>query len=343
MRAVVLHAQGDLRVEERADPEPGAGEVLIRIANGGICGSDLHYFRHGGFGEIRLREPMILGHEISGHVVALGEGVEGSAIGSLVAVNPSTPCGQCRFCTGGQPIHCENMRFLGSAMRMPHVQGGFAEFVVAKAANAVTMPDHVSPARAAFAEPLAVCLHAVGEAPVAGARVLVMGAGPIGMLTVVAARHAGAREIVVSDVLDQPLEFARGLGVDRVVNVATDPQALASDEAHKGQFDVVFEAAGQGGTIEAALKLVRPRGTIVLVGQGATATLPITMIVTKEIMLRGSFRFGREFEQAAALIGSNGIDVTPLLSASYPIDEAGDAFALACDKDKAMKVQLAFT
>ena len=342
MRAVVLHAEHDLRVENRREPEPGPGQVLVRIANGGICGSDLHYFLHGGFGVVRLREPMVLGHEIAGHVATLGEGVAGPKPGTLVAVNPSSPCGHCRFCRAGQPIHCSDMRFLGSAMRTPHVQGGFADYVVCNAENAVAMPEGVGPEKAAFAEPLAVCLHAVGQAPVRGARVLVAGAGPIGLLTVIAARHAGAREIVVTDILDRPLESARAVGADRVVNVAAEPDALDAFHADKGWFDVFFEAAGQARTINAALPAIRPRGTLVLVGQGAQAELPVSTIVGKELVLRGSFRFAEEFALSAELIAAGRVDVSPLLSAVMPVTDAGEAFLLAADKSRAIKVQLTF-
>ena len=200
MRAIVLHEPMDLRVEEREVPSPGAGEVLVRIERGGICGSDLHYFRHGGFGAVRMKEPMILGHEIAGRIEQLGPGVEGPAVGTLVAVNPASPCGACSFCRAGQPIHCSDMHFLGSAMRTPHVQGGFSQHLVCRAENAVPLPSRSNSAAGAFAEPLAVTLHAVGEAPVYGARVLIMGAGPIGILLALAARYAGAREIVVTDI-----------------------------------------------------------------------------------------------------------------------------------------------
>jgi L-idonate 5-dehydrogenase len=342
MRAVVLHAAHDLRLEERPEPAAAPGEVVVRIARGGICGSDLHYYRHGGFGTVRVREPMILGHEIAGRVISQGPGVSSPAIGSLVAVNPSTPCGQCAFCRAGQSVHCTDMRFLGSAMRTPHVQGGFAEYLRCRAENAIQMPDHVMAEQATFAEPLSVCLHAVGEAPVYGARVLITGAGPIGVLTVLAARFAGAREIVVTDVLDEPLAFAGAAGADRTINVASDPEALAAFALNKGHFDVVFEAAGQAATIQGALQVTRPRGTIVLVGQGAMAELPVTTIVTKEMVLRGSFRFDDEFRLAADLIGSGRVDVSPLLSAVLPLQDVSNAFELAGDKSRAMKVQIAF-
>ena len=342
MRAVVLRQPLDLHVEERGTPSPGPGEVLVRITRGGICGSDLHYFRHGGFGTVRMKEPMILGHEIAGCVEALGAGISGPAVGTAVAVNPANPCGVCAFCRAGQPIHCLDMRFLGSAMRTPHVQGGFAEHLVCRAANAVPLPKGSDPAAGAFAEPFAVTLHAVAQAPVYGSRVLIMGAGPIGTLLVLAARFAGAREIVVTDVQDKPLQYATKVGADRTINVATNADAMDFYAADKGYFDVIFEAAGQGATVASALPIIKPRGTLVTVGQGATAELSISMIVTKEIQVKGSFRFDAEFALAVDLIGSGRIDVAPLLSNTLPLAEARKAFELASDKSQSMKVQIAF-
>ena len=137
MRSVVIHAAKDLRIEDRPAETPGPGEVLVRIERGGICGSDLHYFNHGGFGAVRLREPMILGHEVAGRIAALGEGVEDLAVGNLVAVSPSRPCGRCRYCQEGKQNHCLNMRFYGSAMPFPHIQGAFREELVADGGQCV--------------------------------------------------------------------------------------------------------------------------------------------------------------------------------------------------------------
>lgn len=342
MRAIVLHKPMDLRLEERQVPSPGPGEVLVRIERGGICGSDLHYFRHGGFGSVRMKEPMILGHEIAGHVEQLGQGVDGPAVGTAVAVNPASPCGVCSFCRAGQPIHCSDMRFLGSAMRTPHIQGGFSQYLVCRAGNAVPLPAGSDAAAGAFAEPLAVALHAVGQAPVYGSRVLIIGAGPIGTLLVLAARYAGAREVVVTDVHDGPLGYASKAGADRTINVADHGDDMTAYAADKGYFDVIFEAAGQGATVSSALHSIRPRGTVVVVGQGATAEIPVSMIVTKEIDLRGSFRFDHEFALAVDIIGSRRIDVGFLLSNTLPLAQAEQAFQLAGDKSQSMKVQIAF-
>ena len=284
---------------------------------------------------------MTLGHEIAGRIAGLGQGVEGPAVGTVVVVNPANPCGKCSFCLEGQPIHCLDMRFLGSAMRTPHVQGGFADYLVSRAENAVPLRSG-DIAAGAFAEPLAVCLHAVGQAQVYGRRVLVMGAGPIGVLLVAAARFAGAREIVVVDIKDEPLAYAERVGADRAINSARDEHELEAFAAGKGYFDVVFEAAGQGSTLVSALRYARPRATLVTVGQGATAELPVSMIVTKELNLRGSFRFDKEFDLAVELIGESASTCRRSLATRSPVAEADRAFALAGDKSQSMKVQIAF-
>jgi L-idonate 5-dehydrogenase len=342
MKAVVLHAPHDLRIEERERQPLGHGQVRVHLRAGGICGSDLHYYLHGGFGAVRLREPMILGHEVAGIVQEVAQGVTSVKPGDIVAVNPSLSCGVCVFCARGQHNHCLDMRFYGSAMRMPHVQGAFRDSVVCEAVQAVPMPEGTSVNEAAFAEPLAVCLHAVVRAgSMLGQRVLVTGAGPIGILTVAAARVAGAAEIVATDILDGPLEIAHRMGADRTINVASMPDAMSAFEGDKGWFDVMFEAAGSPIPLMAGLKVVRPLGTIVQIGQGAQADIPMSVIVTKEINLIGTFRFGAEFHTAVALIAKRRIDVRPLLTEIIPLRDAKRAFDLAADKSRSMKVQLA--
>jgi L-idonate 5-dehydrogenase len=341
--AAVLHAKGDLRVEAVDLAEPGPGEALVAIGAGGICGSDLHYYLDGGFGTIRVRQPIVLGHEIAGTVAALGAGVTDLPLGARVAVNPSHPCGACEYCARNEPQHCLEMRFFGSAMRMPHVQGGFRRRLVVGARQCVPVGEAVSVAEAAMAEPLAVALHAVAQAgEVKGRRVLITGFGPIGGVVLLAAKHAGAGEITVTEVVEEPLAFARRLGAAAAVNVAADREALAAEEKDKGRFDLAFECSGNPRALAQAIACVRPRGTIVQVGVGGAFDVPMNMVVAKELRLVGSFRFHPEFEQAARLIAARAIDVRPLITATRPLDEAVAAFTLAADRRAAMKVQLSF-
>jgi len=343
MRAAVLHAPRDLRIDQSAAPDVAPGQVRVRVQAGGICGSDLHYYLHGGFGTIRIKEPMVLGHEVAGVVESVAPDVKSVSPGQIVAVNPSQPCHACRYCRMGLQNQCLNMRFYGSAMVFPHVQGGFREFLAVDADRAVPIPQSVSVYEAAFAEPLAVALHAVARAgSLLGKRVLVAGAGPIGSLTVAAARAAGAAEIVVTDLHDAALDSARKVGADRAINMATSSEALGAFEAEKGYFDVMFEAAGSEATLLSGLKVVRARGTIVQIGQGAQASLPMSLLVTKEIDLIGTFRFHSEFALAADCIAHRRIDVRPLLTEVIPLSDAVRAFELAADRTRAMKVQLGF-
>jgi L-idonate 5-dehydrogenase len=343
-RAVVIHAAHDLRVDTVPVDSLGPDDVAVQIERGGICGSDLHYFHAGGFGTVRVREPMVLGHEIAGRVIEAGSAVTRVTPGDRVAVNPSRPCNECRFCRRGMQHHCLDMKFYGSAMRFPHVQGGFREVIVCTQAQAVPVPDHISPEIAAFAEPFAVCLHAMRRAgPIAGRRVLVTGCGPIGALCIIAARHAGAEEIVATDVAAATLAMAARIGADVTLDVAADPSALAPYERDKGQFDIAFEASGNARALQSALAAVGPGGRIVQVGLGGEMTLPVNTIVAKEIELVGTFRFNEEFDWAVSLLSSGRVDVRPLLTETVPFTDAQRGFELASDRSKAMKVQLAFS
>lgn len=344
MRAVVIHAERDLRVEESAVAALDPGAVKVRVRCGGICGSDLHYYQHGGFGTVRVRQPMILGHEVAGEVVEVGSAVTRMRVGQKVAVNPSLPCDQCRFCLEGRQQHCLDMRFFGSAMRMPHVQGAFREMLVCPERQLVPFPDDLPFAAAAFAEPLSVALHAVNQAgALNGRRVLVTGAGPIGALCVLAARWAGAREVVATDILDPPLKAVKKAGADLTVNMRAAPEGLDRFAADKGWFDVAFECSGNAAALASALNVCRPGATIVQVGlAGGEVAVPLNMVVAKEISLRGTFRFHAEFALAVETIARGAIDVVPLLTATVPFADARMAFDLAADRTRSMKVQLAF-
>lgn len=342
MKALFVHAAQDLRLAPCPAGPPVAGEVRLAMLRGGICGSDLHYYSHGGFGSVRLREPMILGHEVAGRVAELGPGVTGLAPGDLVAVSPSRPCGGCAECLRGLPNHCMNMRFYGSAMPFPHIQGAFREELVAQAAQCVRA-EGLDPAQAAMAEPLAVALHAVRRAgEMLGRRALVIGCGPIGVLAIQAARRAGAAEIVAIDIADRALGFARAAGADAALNTAADPDALAPYRAGKGSFDVLFECSGAAPALAAGIAALRPRGVVVQLGLGGDMTLPVQLITAREIELRGSFRFHEEFAVAVELMRKGLVDVRPLLTHSFPLAAFAEAFATATDRSRAMKVQLEF-
>ncbi|MCX4232487.1 L-idonate 5-dehydrogenase [Streptomyces ortus] len=343
MLGCVIHGQGDLRVDELPAPSPGPGEALVAVRYGGVCGSDLHYWRHGGVGDFRLREPMVLGHEIVGTVLAYGAGAgaDGTpAPGTAVAVHPATPCGACPECAAGRRNVCRDTRYLGSAARTPHVQGGFAAHVVVPAAQLRALPAQLPLRRAALAEPLSVALHAVGRAgDVRGKHVLVTGAGPIGCLVVAAAKAAGAARVTATDLLPRALEYAVAAGADATVRAdeASSPDRLP-------EVDAAVEASGVAAGLDTCLRLVRRGGVVVQLGMlppGASA-FPGNLVVSREIDLRGAFRFDGEFDDALALLAREP-RLDHLISAVLPLPEATAAFTLAADRTQSCKVLLTFT
>ncbi len=342
MKTITAFGPKDLRLIDQPDPEPGANQVLVSMESGGICGSDLHYYNHGGFGTVRLKEPMILGHEVAGRIAAMGEDVQGLEIGQLVAVSPSRPCGTCEYCREGARNHCLNMRFYGSAMPFPHIQGAFRERLVADASQCVPA-DGLTSAEAAMAEPLAVVLHAAKQAgDLMGKRVLVTGCGPIGLLAVLVARAAGAIDIVATDVTEFTLAMAKTIGADTVLNVADVPDALAAYAGDKGQIDVHFECSGVAAALASAIPAIRPRGIIVQLGLGGDMTLPVQAMTAKELSLRGSFRFHPEFAAAVKMMQAGRLDVSPLVTHEMPMTQMIEAFEHASDRETAIKVQLKF-
>lgn len=342
MKAVVIHAPKDLRIEDHSVEAPQRGEVQIEMATGGICGSDLHYYNHGGFGAIKLREPMILGHEVAGHIKALGEAVDTLKVGQLVAVSPSRPCQTCKFCLSGMQNQCLNMRFYGSAMPMPHIQGAFRQ-VLNVDASQCAVADGITPGEAAIAEPLAVTLHATRRAGnLVGKSVLVTGCGPIGVLSIMCARRAGADFIVATDLSDFTLAMARAAGADETINMANSSDGLDKFMPDKGTFDVLYECSGAAPALTAGIHVMRPGGTIMQLGLGGDMALPMMALTAKELSLKGSFRFHEEFHTGVSLMQKGLIDVKPLITHTVPIDEAVKGFEIASDRTQAMKAQISF-
>jgi len=340
--ACVVHGARDLRVDVLPEATPARGEIAIDIALGGICGSDLHYYHQGSVGDFHIREPMVLGHEVVGRVAFAGDGVDGLPPGAPVAIHPAAPCDTCAECVSGHRNVCANTRYLGSAARMPHVQGGFSQRIVVPSSQVRVLPTELPLERAVLAEPLSVALHAVRRAgTVAGKRVLVTGAGPIGLLVVAALRHAGAREVIVSDLLDQPLRLAAGVGATATVRADQPEEAWA---AVAEDVDVAIEASGSGAALATCVRRVRRCGTVVLLGllpPGETGFLG-NVVVTREIELKGAFRFDREFDTAITLL-ADGIEVPGVVSHTFGLKRAREAFELAGDRARASKVLLDLT
>ncbi len=341
---LVINAPDDLQLVEQDAGEMGPGQVLVQVGMGGICGSDLHYFHHGGFGTVRIKRPMILGHEVAGTVSAVASDVSRVKPGDRVAVNPSRPCSRCKFCLEGLPNQCLDMRFYGSAMRDPHVEGAFRKLLVCDAVQCEVVAAGVPLDLAALAEPFSVALHGVSRAgPLLGKRVLVSGCGPIGALSIAAACVHGAAEVVAVDVTEQTLTVARAMGAHTTINVAQDKAWVARYSADKGSFDVMLECSGNEQALRAGLEVMRPRGVVVQLGLGGDVSMPQNMVVAKELSICGSFRFHAEFALAVKLINEGRVDLRPMVTRSFPLSQAREAFELASDRQRAMKVLLDFS
>jgi len=343
MKSLKIHGAMDLRIENFPLEELSSNQVEISIATGGICGTDLHYYKHGGFGHIKLKEPMVLGHEVSGHITKLGSNVNNLSIGQLVSVSPSRPCNKCEFCLEGTQNHCNNMKFYGSAMPFPHIQGAFRETLIAESFQCIPA-DGLTPEEAAMAEPLAVCLHAIKQAGnIFGKKVLITGSGPIGTLCVLSARRAGAEEILVTDISDNALKFSNSVGADKVINTAKNYSQIEKFHVGKGFFDIAIECSGSASGINDAIKGLKPKGTLIQLGLGGDILMPLVSVTTKELNLKGSFRFHSEFELAVKMMKKELIDVKPLITHSIPFQNAEKGFKIAInEKENSMKVQLAF-
>jgi len=309
-RLAVLHAPGDVRLEERPVPEPGPREVLVEIAAVGVCGSDVHYFEHGRIGPYVVTSPLVLGHESAGRVAALGPGATRHAVGDRVTLEPGVPCGGCRECRAGRYNLCRDVRFFAT----PPIDGAFARFVVIHEDFAFALPDGVSDDAGALMEPLSVGIWACRKASVtAGDRVLVTGAGPIGLLAMQTALAFGATEVTVTDVSPQRLEIARRTGATRAL--------AAGDDV--GEVDALIECSGHPAALSAGIAALRPAGTAVVVGMGPTeeATVPLSLIQNREIWLTGVFRYANTYPTAIALVSEGRVDLDAIVTGHYDLDD----------------------
>ena len=337
--AVIAYAADDLRVEDVGVPAPAADEAIVRIAFGGICGSDLHYWRHGAAGASILREPMALGHEVSGVVEQAAADGSGPAAGTPVAVHPLTPHGDgVTPWPADRPNLAPASSYLGSAMHLPHTQGAFAQRVALPSRMLHEVPPSLDLRIAALAEPAAVAWHGLARAGAASGRsVAVIGAGPIGQLVASAAQRAGASAVTVTDLHQEPRRIAEGRGIRSLD--ARDAEAISGLHA-----DIVVESSGTVPGLSAAVSAAVRGGTVVMLGLQSAGDIaaPMATAITRELTLTGSFRFADEFDEVIAALADGSLDVTGIVSEVRPVDDAVSAFGAAADPSSSCKVLLDF-
>jgi L-idonate 5-dehydrogenase len=337
--AVVAHAANDLRIDELPLTAPASDEAVIEVQYGGICGSDLHYWLHGAAGESILKAPLVLGHEISGTVVSAAADGTGPGAGTAVAVHPATPGpGAARY-----PVDRPNLSpgctYLGSAARFPHQDGAFSRYVNLPSRMLRTLPAGIDLRTAALIEPASVAWHAVARAgDVAGKTALVIGSGPIGALAVAVLKRAGASRITAVDMHDKPLDIAQAVGADHVIN-AGDAEAIAAVEA-----DFVIESSGNHHGLASAIQGATRGGTVVMVGLLPTGPQPvlISLAITRELELKGSFRFNDEIDDVIAALADGSLHIEPVITHEYPVEQALEAFNVARNSAESGKVLLSF-
>ena len=327
-RAAVMHGTHDVRLEDVPVPEPGKDEVLVEIKAVGVCGSDVHYYEEGRIGSFVVEEPLILGHESMGTVVALGDNASKHEIGDRVTLEPGVPDGTCRECRAGRYNLCPNVRFFAT----PPIDGAFTNYVSINEDFAFSLPDGLSDNAGALMEPLSVGIWACKKGRVtAGDHVLVTGAGPIGLLAMQVAFAQGATEVTLTDVADERLEIARRLGATRTLNVAEEPLVEAGIEA-----DVLIECSGNERALGDGIHCVRPAGIAVVVGMGPNeeTSVPLSFIQTSEIMLTGTFRYANTYPTAIDLAATGKVDLDAMVTSRYGLPDTAEALQ-ASGKDPA--------
>jgi Threonine dehydrogenase and related Zn-dependent dehydrogenases len=323
--SAVLYGIRDIRIEERPEPRPGPGYVVVEVGAVGICGSDVHYYEHGRIGDFVVEEPMVIGHEAAGTIVEVGAGVEPSRVGQLVALEPGVPDFTCDQCLHGRYNLCPNVRFFAT----PPIDGAITRRVAVPAAFAHPAPDGLGVDQAAMAEPVSVGVWACRKADVTvGDRVLVTGAGPIGLFAAQVARGFGAGEVALTDTNAFRLEVARGLGF-----TAFDAAGTVS-----GEYDVLLDCSGAARALADGLRLLAPAGRAVLVGMGAdTVAIEVPVVQNRELTISGIFRYANTYPAALQLIASGQVDVERVITHRFPLTGTDDALTLARRDPRALK------
>nr|AZL95671.1 sorbitol dehydrogenase [Antheraea pernyi] len=327
----LLYKPKDLQLVQTPIPEIDDDEVLLKMDCVGICGSDVHYWQTGACGSFVMKEPMIMGHEASGVVAKIGPKVKNLKVGDRVAIEPGVPCRYCEFCKSGRYHLCPDMRFCAT----PPIHGNLVRYYKHAADFCFKLPDHVSMEEGALLEPLAVGIHACNRGGVtAGHVVLVLGAGPIGLLTMLTAKAFGASKVLITDILQSRLDFARELGADHTLLVTRESNeadlVMKIHELLGGHPDVSFDASGAQATVRLSLLATKSGGVTVLVGMGAPEqTVPLGGAVSREVDIRGLFRYVNDYPTALALVASGKINVKPLVTHHFGIEESLEAYEVA--------------
>jgi len=316
MRAAVLKEPGRIEMEERPIPTPAPGDVLIRVSSVGVCGSDTHYYRHGRVGSFVVEQPLVLGHEAAGTIVGVGEGVDPSRIGERVSIEPQRPDPTSEETRRGHYNLCPHMRFYAT----PPVDGALCDYVTIGAGYAHRVPDSVSDDSAALCEPLSVGIAAVRKAGLdGGSRVLITGAGPIGIVLAQLARAYGATDIIVSDPDESRRKQALTFGATAVLDPTVQPIGELS-------VDAFIDASGAPPAVVDGIRALHPAGTAVLVGSGAESMeLPTQLIQNRELVLTGVFRYANTWPTAIALVESGRVDLDAMVTAHFPLEKAAEA------------------
>ncbi len=316
MRAAVLVEPGRIEMVQRPVPKPAAGDVLVRVSSVGVCGSDTHYYRHGRVGGFVVEAPLVLGHEAAGTIVGVGESVDPSRVGQRVSIEPQRPDPDSEETRRGHYNLCPHMRFFAT----PPVDGALCDYVTIGAEFAHPVPDSMSDDAAALCEPLSVGIAAIRKAELDDrSRVLIAGAGPIGIVVTQLARAYGAKEIVVSDPDRTRRDRAMSFGATTTVDPTAEPTADLA-------VDAFIDASGAAPAVADGIRAVRPAGRVVLVGSGAeTMELPTQVIQNRELLLTGVFRYANTWPTAIALVESGRVDLDAMVTAHFPLEKAAEA------------------
>jgi len=340
----VLHKTNDLRLEQSKISEPGPNDVQICINSVGICGSDVHYWTHGAIGDFVVTAPMILGHESSGTVVKIGSSVTNVKVGDRIAIEPGYSCRSCDFCKSGRYNLCGEMKFCAT----PPVDGTLRRFYTHPADYCFKLPENVSFEEGALLEPLSVAVHACRRAHVSiGHRVLICGAGPIGLVNLLTANAMGAAEVCVTDINQHRLDVAKSLGASHTLLIESkkSPQELAADVRTRfgeNSPDVTIECSGAEASIQFAIYATKSGGMIVLVGLGPSEVkIPIVNAAVREVDIRGIFRYANCYPIALSMVASGQVNVKPLVTHRFKLEDSLKAFEVAkTGADNAIKVMI---